>query len=296
HKFDPISTKDYYALAGVFASTEYLEAPMAPPDVVAAYDQKVARVKEQEKAVEEAKNETQREIRESLALQSGKYAVAAWKMQNKQKKKAGTDPISATLALVNDKMTLADIAKEADLKEFVIEAWAKFLSGENVQKKPYLTAWKDAIAAQDAGIDLSGDAAALAPIQAVADQLQKDIAAALDKRRAKESLDKTAEELLKDIVDDNKGPCGLPKEKKDQIEKLTSEERRKKNEDLKKELEERKKQVGEKYPVAHCIKDGASKNLHVYIRGNYKEQGDEVPRRFLEILCSPGEAKPFSRG
>ena len=30
HKFDPISTKDYYALAGVFASTDYAEVPLAP--------------------------------------------------------------------------------------------------------------------------------------------------------------------------------------------------------------------------------------------------------------------------
>jgi cytochrome c553 len=297
HKFDPISTKDYYALAGVFASTEYLEAPMAPPDVVAAYDQKVARVKEQEKAVEDARNETQREIRESLALQSGKYIVAGWKLQNKrnsQQVRSG-DQIGAVLGVVTAKLVAADIAKDADLRSFVVEAWAKFLTGENVQKKPYLVAWKNAVAAQDAKTDLSADAAALAAIQTIADQLQKDITVALDKRRAKEPLDKTAEELLKDIVDDNKGPCGIQREQKDQIDKLISEERRKKNEDLKKELEERKKQVGEKYPVAHCIKDGAAKNLHVYIRGNYKEQGDEVPRRFLEILTS-GEAKPFSQG
>jgi mono/diheme cytochrome c family protein len=34
HKFDPIPTKDYYALAGVFASTEYDEFPLVPPAVV----------------------------------------------------------------------------------------------------------------------------------------------------------------------------------------------------------------------------------------------------------------------
>src|SRR5204862_3439741 len=136
--------------------------------------------------------------------------------------------------------------------------------------------------------------AALTAVQTIADQLQKEIASALEKRRAKEPLDKPAEELLKDIVDDGNGPCSFPKEKRDQIDKLISTERRMRNDELKKELEERKKQVGEKYPVAHCIKDGAVKNLHVYIRGNYKEQGDEVPRRFLEILSSSSEVKPFS--
>src|SRR6185369_12147699 len=34
HKFDPISTKDYYSLAGVFASTDYLEAPLVSADEV----------------------------------------------------------------------------------------------------------------------------------------------------------------------------------------------------------------------------------------------------------------------
>src|SRR5205807_54432 len=34
HKFDPISQRDYYALAGVFASTDYAEVPLVPPEVV----------------------------------------------------------------------------------------------------------------------------------------------------------------------------------------------------------------------------------------------------------------------
>ena len=278
HKFDPITTKDYYALAGVFASTEYFEAPLAPPDIVAAYDQKVARVKEQEKAIEDVRSEAQREIRESLASQLAKYAVAAWKVQNKRK--------------TEEKFAVATIAKEADLRDFVVDAWVRFLSADNVQKKPYLAAWKDAVAAQDAKTDLSADAAVLAAVQKVAEQLQNEVTAAVEKRRKKEQLDKPAEELLKEIVDDNKGPCGIPK---DQFDKLVSEERRKVLGELRKELEERKKQVGEKYPVAHCIKEGEAKNLRVHIRGNHKELGDEVPRRFLEIL-SAGEATPFSQG
>ena len=36
HKFDPIATKDYYALAGIFASTEYDEAPLVSKEAVDA--------------------------------------------------------------------------------------------------------------------------------------------------------------------------------------------------------------------------------------------------------------------
>jgi hypothetical protein len=50
HKYDPIPSTDYYALAGVFASTEYVEAPCAPSDQVQAYDkaQETIRRKTQE--------------------------------------------------------------------------------------------------------------------------------------------------------------------------------------------------------------------------------------------------------
>jgi hypothetical protein len=41
HKFDPIPTRDYYALAGVFASTDYVEAPLVPKEEVDAANAKV---------------------------------------------------------------------------------------------------------------------------------------------------------------------------------------------------------------------------------------------------------------
>jgi len=38
HKFDPISNEDYYALAGVFASTRMIDRPLVPPEHYAAID------------------------------------------------------------------------------------------------------------------------------------------------------------------------------------------------------------------------------------------------------------------
>jgi hypothetical protein len=37
HKYDPIPTKDYYAMAGVFASTTYKEYPQVPQSIVDQY-------------------------------------------------------------------------------------------------------------------------------------------------------------------------------------------------------------------------------------------------------------------
>src|SRR5205807_1947949 len=51
HKFDPIAQKDYYALAGVFSSSAYREAPLVPADVVERYDLAQKQVKEEEQKV-----------------------------------------------------------------------------------------------------------------------------------------------------------------------------------------------------------------------------------------------------
>ena len=49
HKFDPIPTKDYYVLAGVFASTEYEEVPLVPQTVVEEAKAQAYRCREEEK-------------------------------------------------------------------------------------------------------------------------------------------------------------------------------------------------------------------------------------------------------
>jgi Protein of unknown function (DUF1553)/Protein of unknown function (DUF1549)/Planctomycete cytochrome C len=53
HKFDPIPTQDYYALAGVFASTDYAEKPLAPPAAVDGYQKAVAALERQRKAIDQ---------------------------------------------------------------------------------------------------------------------------------------------------------------------------------------------------------------------------------------------------
>jgi hypothetical protein len=51
HKYDPIPTTDYYALAGVFASSEYVEAPAVPKEQVEAYDKGQAAIRAKEKEI-----------------------------------------------------------------------------------------------------------------------------------------------------------------------------------------------------------------------------------------------------
>jgi mono/diheme cytochrome c family protein len=51
HKYDPIPTSDYYALAGVFASTEYVEVPAVAQDKVDAYNKAQAAIQAKDKEI-----------------------------------------------------------------------------------------------------------------------------------------------------------------------------------------------------------------------------------------------------
>ena len=72
HKYDPIPQTDYYALAGVFASSAYKEFPLASSGDVALYDAGQKRVKGLEKEIEQFLTAQ----REQLALIYARQAAA----------------------------------------------------------------------------------------------------------------------------------------------------------------------------------------------------------------------------
>jgi len=54
HKFDPIPTRDYYSLAGIYLGTSLTDAPLAPMDEVKAFTAAQAKVKQAEDAMKKA--------------------------------------------------------------------------------------------------------------------------------------------------------------------------------------------------------------------------------------------------
>jgi mono/diheme cytochrome c family protein len=51
HKYDPIPTSDFYALEGVFASTDYIEVPAVPKEVVDAFKAAQAAIQAKDKEI-----------------------------------------------------------------------------------------------------------------------------------------------------------------------------------------------------------------------------------------------------
>jgi mono/diheme cytochrome c family protein len=298
HKFDPISTRDYYALAGVFASSEYFEAPLAPADVVARYDEAQAKAKQAEERLKEAQSQAARQLGESFAPQTARYLVAVWKFENRRKSEPD--------------LKLSAVAAEAGLEELVLERWRQHGETDRNAKHALLGPWRDLLAKQDPAKDLSADAATLAEVEQAAKSIETSITAAIDARRQleeqyarqlaeskpgepqpkKPELEKTAADALKYFVDDRNAPLALPKK---EVEKRLSEDQRQTLAAKQTEIDELKKAGGDKYPIAHSLTEGTPANLKIHRRGNPADLGDEAPRAFLAVI-SPPDAKPFEQG
>ncbi|MCX7407518.1 MAG: PSD1 and planctomycete cytochrome C domain-containing protein [Planctomycetales bacterium] len=310
HKFDPIPTQDYYALAGVFASTEYREAPLAPDDIVKQFDAKAEAIKSLEKKLADTQTDEARKLGESLVPNISKYVIAAWKLQEARR----TDP----------KISAKSFTDEGRLHEFLIDRWSQFLTSDLVQKRAYFNTYKSftSSSAEKPGVndttaESPPDADAVVSIEAkvewfgVALQQQistairtrveleaayaKQLAAAADADKnkvAKPKFDGPMAELLKDILTANNAPLFIPK---GNAEKLYPEASKVLLGGIQQELDQSKKELGPKYPTAHSLAEAKPTNVKVNLRGNHKELGDEVPRRFLAIL-SPAEPQPFRDG
>jgi hypothetical protein len=208
HKFDPISTKDYYALAGSSPALNISKRRWLPGSSPGGLRQRSL-----------ASKNRRRPLKTHGMNATGNPRIVASICQVRRRVEAAQNKRKV------DENCRAEIAKE-ELSQFAVEAWAKFLSGDTLQKNRFLVAFKEAVA-QDAKSDLSSSPPRSLRFNKVADQLQMDIAAA-SKTPCEGRSKRTAEELPERHRGRQQGPCGIQREQKDQIEKLISEDRRKK--------------------------------------------------------------------
>ncbi|MFO0872142.1 MAG: PSD1 and planctomycete cytochrome C domain-containing protein [Pirellulales bacterium] len=300
HKFDPITRQDYYALAGIFASSRYEELPLVEPAVVERYNAAQAAVKEQEKTVNEERNRESRRLAEEMVPSTARYLVAAWTVQQRRR--------------VAPQTPVAVVAQESGLVEGALEAWIKFLGSDQLPRRALFASWREKLAGLDAARDLSADPAVKATVEELAAAIQERLRGALERRReldaahaaalaaaaddaarakvARPQLEKEHAELLKEWLEDDKSPLVPPKDK---LESLVSAEVRQQLMASREELDRRKQAVGAKYPFAHGLAEAEGKNLKIHLRGDHRQLGDEAPRRFLAIL-SPETPVPVTAG
>ncbi len=298
HKFDPISQQDYYALAGIFRSSAYREAPLEPPAVVEQYENGQKQIRDAEQGIRIFQEAEGTRLSEVTAGNAARYLGAVWRLAH---------PPADAPSLKRE-----EIAKQEQVVDFVLERWQKFMVPENRAKLPQLARWFD-LADQAAGLSIPGDGkgvpgavveAALVFELAVKSALaERDgqqrrylaaVAAAPEAEKAKvakPSLDRSQADLLSTLAGPQ-GLCGVPPDK---VEGLLEEARKGELTALKQQLETAKKAAPPKFAFAHALVEGKGENMKLHVRGNPNRTGEEVPRRFLTVL-SKTDSAPFTQG
>jgi len=299
HKYDPVTQKDYYSLAGVFASTEYTEAPLAPKEVVDEYNKAQKAIQSHTNDINNLLEGESMKLSEGLRFDIGRYMVGAWKLHNRRKTKPET--------------SMEEFAREQRLHHFVLERWVKYLSAPKTNQHPYLGLWIEMLADQDPKKDLSADETAAAEAGKIAGAFQNLVVSAIKLREALEqnygaalalAADKDKETLPKPTLDKSQaalldqimGKDAVLAIPRNQLEKLLPAETKSKLAQLKKEMERLSKEAPPKYPFAHSLHESSKiRDLPVLLRGNPDSAGEEAPRRFLCILAGEN-APPFKNG
>ncbi|MCC6361889.1 MAG: PSD1 domain-containing protein [Bryobacterales bacterium] len=282
HKFDPIPTRDYYAMLGVFTNTTLGEYPLAPEDVVQNYKKKKAAVDEEEKKLGKFLDEQAKELSEILANRTADY-------------------IRAARRIINEKADLKETASAAKLDAGTLERWRDYLSLPD-HEHSFLKNWQDSRKFDEEAFQKTL-LAVLAEWKDIEDKnyirlggsnARNDLASA-----DLLSLPRDKWLLWRDIFSAQKFAkfdTGILYYKGAAIDRFLSGEWKSHLDYLRAELERRKKEVPERYPYYHIVEDKTKiRNERIHIRGSADNLGAEAPRAFLSILCD-GPPKPFTHG
>ncbi|HEV3168500.1 MAG TPA: PSD1 and planctomycete cytochrome C domain-containing protein [Isosphaeraceae bacterium] len=299
HKYDPIPTADYYALAGVFASTEYEEAPFASPEQVEAYDRAQAAIKDTDKAISTIYNAGLARTIEPRVAEIDRSVLAVWTLKLRQ--------------TAEPQLSIEEFANQEGLDSALFGRWVAYLSAtEKTKELPQLRPWLEFLARHAPSADLIGDEAVQGEVEAIAGAFAKTVQSLLARpevvsvlvpalaakqaagsKAAAKKLNKTDQALLDDLCG-AKGLLGLERQEQGIKLALAREEADKLGVMLA-ELKQREQSAPAKYPVTHTLKEGAKPlDMHVLVRGNPDTPGPEAPRRFLSILG--GDKVRFTHG
>ena len=144
HKFDPITTQDYYAIAGIFKNTRIGEHPLAPQGVVDAYRQGEDAIKNQNNAVNQFLNDESKRLKierkdiEKSMGEEAKKKVATMRAELDRLKKVAPKKYETAHVLQEAGKNNMHVALRGDLRkkgELVPRRFIQILAGES--QPPY---------------------------------------------------------------------------------------------------------------------------------------------------------------
>jgi hypothetical protein len=282
HKYDPIPTRDFYSLMGIFRNTDLREVPLAPKQTVDVYKEQNALIQKKERELKEYVAAQSAQLGLILASETARYLLASGQLSS--------EVTDTTAGAVLDQETLA--------------RWTKYLA-ETAKQHPFLKDWY-AATAQDERAKAAAEFQAQV-LAVIAEKSHVD-----DENHVRLGLDPTRDDLSKaNLVSLDRAKFGLwedmlgdhgvlhygdSRKEEAKIDRFLSGVWLGHLTDLRAQLAALKKGLPPAYPVLQTIADKEKpEEQHVWIRGDQNNPGDLAPPHFLTIL-SPAEPKPFQRG
>ena len=293
HKYDPIPTRDFYSLQGVFQGTESHEFPLAAEEVVSEYQKQAKRIGDLETDLKEFLKRETLQLGDILASQTSRFLGAARQV------------------LGESRLPVADAARQAGLDAETLQRWIDHL--ETWPKEhPWLNQWPKRLQAPEEDFRKWAEEYQVRVLSVVRER--KD----LDRRNKSAPKGKPPEVMEADKANlwnafyfatprpdlPYRPPLGIyyygevnqfPGMGK-KVVRFLKGERREYVDGVLEEIRTLKESLPAKYAFLHAIRDSAKPaDLKVHIGGSKDKLGETAPRRFLQIL-SEGEPPPFQKG
>ena len=286
HKYDPIPTKDYYSLLGVFRSTKPDKHPLVPAEEVSRYEEQKKKVDALAETLEDFLVEQSKQLTDLLARDTAKYMVATWTNQS------------------------------AGLDEETFQRWKTYLADAN-KEHPYLKDWYSLLQSNPTKQQVEAEAAkyqqfVLDLLQEAKDVDDKNYVAFGGRKgqkdeRTRQYTNIVALPVLKFyqwrelaykpyVTDGFKAAGGVYYYSPKQIDRFLGGFTKSYVDKLRAELEAARSELPPLYPFLHAVKDADKPaDVNIALRGDPATPGELAPRRFLQVLCA-GEPAPYREG
>src|ERR1700722_3690889 len=312
HKFDPIPSRDYYSLYGVFASSkEPEEEPLLGIEAPA-------------KAREEYEAEHKKRVEKRALFREGKE----WEMAAQLRSQSGDYLLAAYEAQHTTNKPDADAAAHAHkLDPDVLRRWIAGLDGWRKSQQPIFAPWFAFAAladndfptrAKDLALKFNANQDAADPINPLLARAfageppasMKDVAERYGKifndidkswvdtlaqtnSAAPQALPDDAQEALRQILYAADAPANVLHSEFDRLYDVPTGQKLR---ELQRHIEELDATSPGAPPRAMALVDRPDPHdTHIFIRGNSGNEGPEAPREFLQVLSGP-DRQPFRKG
>lgn len=277
HKYDPIPTKDYYSLLGIFRSTQTTQHPLVDESEVARYTAQKKKVDDLKEILADYLAEQTKQLTDLLARDTARYLLATW----------------------NNK---AD-----GLDEETFKRWKTYLADTN-KEHPYLKGWYDLLKSNPTEAQVKAEAEkyqqfVLELLDEAREVDDKNYVAFGGRKGQKNENTRQYTNIVSlpvlkfyqwrelaykpYVTDGFKAPGGVYFYDAKSIDRFLGGIAKSYVEKLRTEIAAAEKELPPIYPFLHSVKDAEKPaDIKVALRGDPKTPGEVAPRRFLQALCA----------